>query len=112
VNLSEQNYLSSYSDGNGLRDNRNKIDLSGQATKMISVTTATNIAAKMILVTIAAAMILVTIETKITHLTQKLPSKTSYRRKDKRGRWKWQEDEEEDVRSYWMTLRTGEDTLI
>ena len=26
--------------------------------------------------------------------------------------WKWQEDEEEDVRSYWMTLRTGEDTLI
>ena len=27
-----------------------------------------------------------------------------------RGRWKWQEDEEEDVRSYWMTLRTGEDT--
>jgi len=22
------------------------------------------------------------------------------------------EDEEEDVRSYWMTLRTGEDTLI
>ena len=29
-----------------------------------------------------------------------------------KGRWKWQEDEEEDVRSYWMTLRTGEDTLI
>ena len=29
-----------------------------------------------------------------------------------RGRWKWQEDEEEDVRSYWMTLRTGEDILI
>ena len=28
------------------------------------------------------------------------------------GKWKWQEDEEEDVRSYWMTLRTGEDTLI
>ena len=27
-------------------------------------------------------------------------------------RWKWQEDEEEDVRSCWMTLRTGEDTLI
>jgi len=25
---------------------------------------------------------------------------------------KWQEDEEEDVRSYWMTLRTGEDILI
>ena len=24
----------------------------------------------------------------------------------------WQEDEEEDVRSYWMTLRTGEDILI
>ena len=24
----------------------------------------------------------------------------------------WQEDGEEDVRSYWMTLRTGEDTLI
>ena len=24
----------------------------------------------------------------------------------------WQEDEEEDVRSCWMTLRTGEDTLI
>ena len=22
------------------------------------------------------------------------------------------EDEEEDVRNYWMTLRTGEDTLI
>jgi len=29
-----------------------------------------------------------------------------------RGRWKWQEDEEEDVRSFWMTLRTGEDTVI
>jgi len=29
-----------------------------------------------------------------------------------RGKWKWQEDEEEDVRSYWMTLRTGEDILI
>ena len=29
-----------------------------------------------------------------------------------KGRWKWQEDEEEDVRSYWMTLRTGEDILI
>jgi hypothetical protein len=28
------------------------------------------------------------------------------------SRWKLQEDEEEDVRSYWMTLRTGEDTLI
>jgi len=28
-----------------------------------------------------------------------------------RERWKLQEDEEEDVRSYWMTLRTGEDTL-
>ena len=27
-------------------------------------------------------------------------------------RWMWQEDEGEDVRSYWMTLRTGEDTLI
>jgi hypothetical protein len=26
--------------------------------------------------------------------------------------WKWQEEEEEDVKSYWMTLRTGEDTLI
>ena len=25
-------------------------------------------------------------------------------------RWKWQEDEEEDVGRYWMTLRTGEDT--
>jgi hypothetical protein len=25
---------------------------------------------------------------------------------------KWQEDEEEDVRSCWMTLGTGEDTLI
>jgi len=29
-----------------------------------------------------------------------------------KGKWKWQEDEEEDVRRYWMTLRTGEDTLI
>jgi len=28
------------------------------------------------------------------------------------GKWKWHEGEEEDVRSYWMTLRTGEDTLI
>ena len=28
------------------------------------------------------------------------------------GGWKWQEDEEEDVGSYWMTLRKGEDTLI
>jgi len=28
-----------------------------------------------------------------------------------KGRWEWQEDEEEDVRNYWMTLRTGEDTL-
>ena len=27
-------------------------------------------------------------------------------------RWKWQEDEEEDVRSCWMTLRTGDDILI
>ena len=26
--------------------------------------------------------------------------------------WKWQEDEEEDVRSCWMILGTGEDTLI
>jgi hypothetical protein len=25
-------------------------------------------------------------------------------------RWKWQEDEEEDVSSYSMTLRNGEDT--
>jgi hypothetical protein len=25
---------------------------------------------------------------------------------------KWEEDEEEDIRSYWMTLRTGEDTVI
>ena len=29
-----------------------------------------------------------------------------------KGRQKWQEDEEEDVGSYWMTLRKGEDTLI
>ena len=29
-----------------------------------------------------------------------------------KGRWKWQEDEEEDVRSYWMILRIGEDILI
>jgi len=29
-----------------------------------------------------------------------------------RGRWKWHEDVEEDVRSCWMTLRPGEDTLI
>jgi len=29
-----------------------------------------------------------------------------------KGEMKWQEDEEEDVGSYWMTLRTGEDTLI
>ena len=29
-----------------------------------------------------------------------------------KGRWKWQNYEEEDVRSYWMTLRTGEDTVI
>jgi hypothetical protein len=28
------------------------------------------------------------------------------------GGWKWQEDKEEDVGSYWMTLRKGEDTLI
>jgi hypothetical protein len=26
--------------------------------------------------------------------------------------YKWQEDEEEDVGSYWMTLRKGQDTLI
>jgi hypothetical protein len=25
---------------------------------------------------------------------------------------KWQEDEEEEVGSYWMTLKKGEDTLI
>jgi hypothetical protein len=30
----------------------------------------------------------------------------------KRGGQKWQEDEEEDVSSCWMTLGTGEDTLI
>ena len=28
-----------------------------------------------------------------------------------KGQIKWQEDEEEGVRSYWMTLRTGEDTV-
>ena len=27
-------------------------------------------------------------------------------------RWKRQEDEEEDVGNCWMTLRTGDDTLI
>jgi hypothetical protein len=26
--------------------------------------------------------------------------------------WKGQEGEEEDIRNYWMTLRTGEDTVI
>jgi len=29
-----------------------------------------------------------------------------------KGEMEWQEDEEEDARSCWMTLRTGEDTLI
>ena len=29
-----------------------------------------------------------------------------------KGRWKWQEDKETDVRSCWMTLRTGENTII
>ena len=29
-----------------------------------------------------------------------------------KGIWKWQEDEEEVVRSYSMTLRTGEDIFI
>jgi len=29
-----------------------------------------------------------------------------------KGGIKWQEDEEEDVGSYWITLRKGEDTLI
>ena len=29
-----------------------------------------------------------------------------------KGGWKWQEDEEEDVESYWVNLRKGEDTLI
>jgi hypothetical protein len=29
-----------------------------------------------------------------------------------KGGHKWQEDKEEDVGSYWMTLRKGEDTLI
>ena len=29
-----------------------------------------------------------------------------------KGEIKLQKDEEEDVRNYWMTLRTGEDTLI
>ena len=33
-------------------------------------------------------------------------------RKMKEGGWSWQEDEEEDVGSYWMTLRKGEDTVI
>ena len=32
--------------------------------------------------------------------------------KIKGGGGKWQENEEEDVGSYWLTLRTGEDTLI
>jgi hypothetical protein len=27
-------------------------------------------------------------------------------------RYKWQQDEEEDVGSCWMTLRKGEDTLL
>jgi hypothetical protein len=48
-------------------------------------------------------------------LTQKLPSKASYRRKHK-GRdgseKKMRKKEEEDERSYWMTLRTGANTLI
>jgi hypothetical protein len=43
-----------------------------------------------------------------SHLTTKLPSKTSYWRKDKGG----DRSDKEDVRSYWMTLRTGEDTVI
>jgi hypothetical protein len=29
-----------------------------------------------------------------------------------KGGKKWQEDKEEDVGSYWMTLRKGEDTLV
>ena len=29
-----------------------------------------------------------------------------------KGGQKWKEDEEEDVGSYWMTLRKGEDILI
>jgi hypothetical protein len=29
-----------------------------------------------------------------------------------KGSWKWQEDEEEDLGSYCITLRKGEDTLI
>jgi hypothetical protein len=29
-----------------------------------------------------------------------------------KGGWKGQEDEEEEVGSYWMTLRKGEDTLV
>ena len=29
-----------------------------------------------------------------------------------KGGWKWQEVEEEDVRSYWMTLGTGENNLF
>jgi len=59
VNVNEQNYLSSYSDRNDLRDNGNKRNLSGRATKMISVTTTTNITAKMILMTITTNIILV-----------------------------------------------------
>ena len=39
---------------------------------------------------------------------KELPSKTKFWRKD----WRGQGDEEEDVCSYWMTLRTGKGTRI
>ena len=35
-----------------------------------------------------------------------------YRRKDKKREMEVTRRQEEDVRNYWMTLRTGEDTLI
>jgi hypothetical protein len=35
---------------------------------------------------------------------------TGYWRKDKGEGYTWQEDEEEDVVSYWINLREGEDT--
>ena len=44
----------------------------------------------------------------MSHLSLKLPSKTRYWRK---VRWKWREDGEEDVSSYWMISSKGEGTI-
>ena len=45
-----------------------------------------------------------------SHHTQELPSKICYWRKDMVEDNRWWKDQEEDVRSFWMTFSKTEDT--